>query len=204
MLLAKLRARLTYANVVATLALFIALGGVSYGAIRVGSKSIANNSVRTQDLRNNDIRSKDIRNRTIIGRDVLTNTITGLQVREASLGKVRDADKLDGQESATFRDHCPMGTTAHAGVCIEVAARAAATLSAASRACGVAGRRLPLWTELESYRQQAGAILANPEMTANLSGSTNVITIDPTGAQDAQPSGANTYAYRCVAPLTNL
>ena len=41
-MLARFRAHLTYANVVATLALFLALGGASYAAIRVGSKSIVN------------------------------------------------------------------------------------------------------------------------------------------------------------------
>ena len=38
-MLARLRAKLTYANVVATLALFLALGGVSYAAVRVTSRS---------------------------------------------------------------------------------------------------------------------------------------------------------------------
>jgi hypothetical protein len=201
-MLAKLRGRLTYANVVATLALFLALGGVSYGALSIGSRSIVNNSVRTQDLRNNDIRSRDIRNRTIIGRDVLTNTITGLQVREPSLGKVPDADKLDGQESATFRVRCPTGTVAHAGACFEPAPRAAQAVKAASRTCGAENRRLPLWTELESLRQEPGVTLAAPELTANLSGSTSVVTIDPSGTQSAQPS-STAAGFRCVAPLSN-
>ena len=201
-MLARLRDRLTYANVVATLALFLALGGVSYGALSIGSRSIVNNSVRTQDLRNNDIRSRDIRNRTIIGRDVLTNTITGLQVREPSLGKVPDADKLDGQESATFRVGCPTGTVAHAGACFEPTPRAAQTVKAASRTCGAANRRLPLWSELESLRQEAGVTIADPELTANLSGATNVITIDPAGTQATQLS-STTAGFRCVAPLSN-
>jgi hypothetical protein len=202
-MLAKLRARLTYANVVATLALFLALGGVSYGALRIKSSHLVNNSVRTQDLRNNDIRSKDIRNRTIVGRDILTSTVTGLQVRETSLGKVPDADKLDGQESVTFRDHCVAGTFAHAGACFETTPRSAATVSGAARACGVAGRRLPLWTELDSLRQEAGVTIGDPELTANLSGDANVITIDPSGTQNSLPAGSTTYAYRCVAPMTN-
>jgi hypothetical protein len=201
-MLAKLRDRLTYANVVATLALFLALGGVSYGAISIRSRSIVNNTVRTQDLRNNDIRSRDIRNRTIIGRDVLTNTITGLQVREASLGKVADADKLDGLEPAAFRVRCPTGTVAYAGACFEPAPRAAQTVSQASRTCGAANRRLPLWTELEALRQVSGVTVADPELTANLSGQDNVITIDPDGAQDTQLS-STAAAFRCVAPLSN-
>ena len=200
---AKLRARLTYANVVATLALFFALGGVSYG-LTIGSAAIVNNSVRTQDLRNNDIRTKDIRNRTIVGRDVLTNTITGLQVRETSLGKVADADKLDGQESVTFRDRCATGTLAHAGACFETAPRTAATVRAASRTCGALNRRLPTWTELESLRQEPSVTMADPEMTSNLSGAMNVFTMDPDdpATADTRPFTQDT-GFRCVAPLTD-
>jgi hypothetical protein len=205
-MLDKLRARLTYANVVATLALFLALGGVSYGALRIGSASIANNSVRTQDLRNNDIRSKDIHNRTIVGRDVLTNTITGLQVRETSLAKVPDADTLDGQESASFHVHCPTGTLAHAGACFETTARPAETFAEASRICGSADRRLPLLSELESLRQEAGITLADgtdPELTANVYNPTpDSLGIDDDG--DVSGIGPNgTERFRCVAPLTN-
>jgi hypothetical protein len=73
------------AMVVAVLALFVALGGSSYAALKIGSKQIRNNSVRTGDLRNNDIRSRDIRNNTILGRDV----------SESSLGKVPNAAAAD-------------------------------------------------------------------------------------------------------------
>src|SRR3954468_12055937 len=102
-MLARLRAHLTYANVVATLALFLALGGASYAAIRVGSGSIVNNSVRTQDLRNNHIRGRDTRNRTIQGGALANNTVRGQQVRETTLAKVPDADMLDGLDSSSFR-----------------------------------------------------------------------------------------------------
>ena len=202
-MLAKVRARLTYANVVATLALFLALGGVSYGALRIRSAHLVNNSVRTQDLRNNDIRSKDIRNRTIVGRDILTSTVTGLQVRETSLGKVPDADKLDGQESVTFRDRCPEGTLLHAGACFETSPRTAATLRTAARTCGAASRRLPLWTELDSLRQEPGVALAAPEeLTGDLSSTSSVFTIEPDGTATTQSFIVAT-AYRCVAPLTD-
>lgn len=53
--LANLASRLTYANVVATLALFIALGGVSYAAVKlpansVGSKQLKNNAVTLKKI----------------------------------------------------------------------------------------------------------------------------------------------------------
>ena len=53
---ARFRARLTYANVIATLALFIALGGSSYAALNlpkgsVGSKQLQQNSVTSVKVR---------------------------------------------------------------------------------------------------------------------------------------------------------
>jgi hypothetical protein len=70
--LTKLRSRLTYANVVASIALFVALGGTSYGLATglVGSREIKNNSVRSKDVRNNDLRGSDIRDGTLASRDV--------------------------------------------------------------------------------------------------------------------------------------
>jgi len=50
--------------VVAGLALFVALGGSSYAALKVGSGQIKNNSVGSRDLRNNDVRGRDIRQGT--------------------------------------------------------------------------------------------------------------------------------------------
>ena len=61
--------RLSYANLIATLALFVALGGSSYAAISIGSKQIADNSVRSKDVRNNSIRGKDIRNGSLKAAD---------------------------------------------------------------------------------------------------------------------------------------
>lgn len=85
------------ALVIACIALFIALGGVSYGLATgdVDSREIRNNTIRTQDLRNNDIRAIDIRNSTIRSRDVALNTLTGSDVAESKLGQVPSAAKAD-------------------------------------------------------------------------------------------------------------
>lgn len=56
--------------VVALIALFIALGGTSYAALRIGSKNIKRGAVTSRAIKNNDVRSKDIRNGTIAERDV--------------------------------------------------------------------------------------------------------------------------------------
>ena len=65
-----MRQHLTYANVMATAAVFIALGGTSYAVTAlprnsVGSKQIRDNAVGTGDVRNRSIQSLDIRRGTI-------------------------------------------------------------------------------------------------------------------------------------------
>jgi len=44
-MLRTLRARLSYANVVATIALFVALGGSSYAVITITSKNVPRNAL---------------------------------------------------------------------------------------------------------------------------------------------------------------
>ena len=49
-MLAKLRQRLTYANVMSTLAVFIALGGSSYAAMTISGSSIKDRSIPAKKL----------------------------------------------------------------------------------------------------------------------------------------------------------
>jgi hypothetical protein len=55
-----MRRHLTYANVVSTLCLFIALGGTSYAAIKVTGQSVKDGSLTGADVRNNSLKSSDI------------------------------------------------------------------------------------------------------------------------------------------------
>jgi hypothetical protein len=100
------------ALVIACVALFVSLGGVSYGVATgfidsreiknntIRSKDVRNNTLRTFDVRNNEIRGFDIRNSTIQGRDVAFDTITGADVSEASLEKVPSAGTADSATTA--------------------------------------------------------------------------------------------------------
>jgi hypothetical protein len=67
----QVRSHLSYASVMATLAVFIALGGTSYAVATgsIGSREIENDSVRSKDIRNNDVRSKDVQNRSLLTKD---------------------------------------------------------------------------------------------------------------------------------------
>jgi hypothetical protein len=55
--------RPSHGTVVAHIALFIALGGTSYGLATgsSGSREITNNSIRSADIRNNTVRAKEVR-----------------------------------------------------------------------------------------------------------------------------------------------
>ncbi len=86
----KIRRHLTYANVTATIALFLALGtGAVYAAGEIGSRELKNDSVRTQDLKDR---------RAVRGKDVQRNTLGGREIDEGSL----DGDRilsLDGAQA---------------------------------------------------------------------------------------------------------
>jgi hypothetical protein len=56
-MLSRLRARLTYANVTATLALFIALGGGSYAAVTIPRNSVGSEQVKPGSLRASDLKA---------------------------------------------------------------------------------------------------------------------------------------------------
>jgi hypothetical protein len=87
---------------IACVALFVSLGGVSYGVATgsIDSREIKNNTVRSLDLRNNDVRGRDIRNSTIQGRDVALNTLGGSDINESRLGRVPRAANADSATTA--------------------------------------------------------------------------------------------------------
>ena len=63
------RIRVTYANVVATLALFAALGGSSYAAIAVTGAQVRDGSLTGRDVRNSSLTSRDVRNQSLLAQD---------------------------------------------------------------------------------------------------------------------------------------
>jgi hypothetical protein len=102
-LLARLRARLTYANVTATLALFVALGGTSYAAASlkrnsVGSTQIRAGAVRASEIRGNAVHSSEIRDGTISLRDIAEatrNSLRGTAGPAGPIGPVGPAGTAD-------------------------------------------------------------------------------------------------------------
>src|SRR5437764_14280819 len=77
----RIRNRLTYANVTATFALFIALGGSSYAAL-----SLPRNSVGPAQIRRSAVNSRHIRNGAVHLGDIATSTRRALRGNTGSAG----------------------------------------------------------------------------------------------------------------------
>ena len=74
-MLAQLRSSLTYANVMATLAVFIALGGSAYAVTKLDGENIKDKSIS----------GKKLKTRTIAKGKIKKSTITGVEVSDRSL-----------------------------------------------------------------------------------------------------------------------
>ena len=198
----RIRTRCTYANIVATLALFVALGGSSYAALRVGSRDIVDNSVR----------GKDIRNRTITHKDVGRNALGGTNIKESRLGTVPRANGLTAKAAARLKLRCPTGTELAAGECFESSPQSPTSYYSATVTCGATNRgnrRLPTHAELVSFLDAGHRIASGGELTANA-------VQDPTGAEPARvliavddaggvafAQASAQHAFRCVTNPSN-
>jgi hypothetical protein len=209
--LEKLRQHLTYANVTATLALFIALGGSSYAALRVGSREIADNSVR----------SRDVKNHTLTRHDLARNTLDGTVIRESRLGRVPraaradDAQRVGGLAASDLKLKCPPDTLTIAALCVERQPRAAVAYDTAVVQCSTAGgnppgfgRRLPTHGELRAALQ--GLTLApGGELTGDVwpdtSGQLQVLYVTSQGGSVGvtPDTDAGKKAFRCVFDPSN-
>jgi hypothetical protein len=196
-----LRKRLTYANVMATLAVFIALGGSSYAAFSVTGRNVKNSSLTYRDLR--------------------PDTLGGSRINESRLGTVRwarNADRLNGVTAERLLVRCPQGTFPVSNVCVETAARGPAPYGTAAVICegtdrsAGPGRRLPSHDELMTAIGEPGIALApGGELTRNVYPSVSdpgrvdalfVIT-DTGGAAITPDTAAGAKAFRCVADPRN-
>jgi hypothetical protein len=77
----RLRDRLSYANVVGTLALFIALGGTAYGISRINGSQIVNHSIAGSKLKSHTLNGSEIATaRITVGNALVASTVRGLLI----------------------------------------------------------------------------------------------------------------------------
>lgn len=185
--------RLSYANVMSTLAVFIALGGSSYALVRVDGKQL--------------------KNRSVSGKKLKRNTLGGATVRESRLSTVprarraSRADTLQGFVPAQFKLRCPADTKYVSGVCIERNPRAAAAYGIARVECESRDRRLPSYQELAGIVSDSdvpfgagGELAAEVYPPASGDIADALVVVNEFGRVGSTP---NTFAgrksFRCVA-----
>ena len=90
-MLDEIKRSLSYANVTATLALFIALGGVSYAATQlprdsVGSRQIRRNAVGSSEIRNRAVGTSEVRQGSLRASDLSRSARDSLRGRKGDPG----------------------------------------------------------------------------------------------------------------------
>jgi sulfatase-modifying factor enzyme 1 len=105
-MLSRFRPRLTYANVMATIAVFIALGGSGYAAVTIDGGQL--------------------KNRSVAGKKLKKDTLTGTEIKESKLGQVPSANtatnarNLAGKPASAYASAaCPAGMVRVGPTCID-------------------------------------------------------------------------------------
>ncbi len=219
----RIQSSLTYANVVATLALFIALGGASYAAVK-----LPKNSVGPDQLRKNAVTSSKVADHSLTASDInlaklgtvpvaahaLTadsaplpdNTVTGAKVADGSLtgadiapGSLTAADLAGGK--------CPPATLLYEGACLDTAARTPNDWSDSEAACEALGGHLPSPEQLYGLRTQPGIALNDTtgEWTGHFWSDGNMTYIELIAQHGFNRKAivGGSIAYRCSRPPSN-
>jgi hypothetical protein len=206
-MLARVRSRISYANVVATVALFVALGGSAIAAGVFDGHRIKGRSVPGTKLIRNSVTRSEVKESTLgkvpnadkidsldskdflraNGKAADTNKFGGHDfdefLRADSAGRAFDASRLEGLPGTSYRLTCPPAdrpARLFFSLCIESGDRAPALFATASSACADLGGRLPTIAELEAFRQQGSITLGG-----NSGGDVAEWSADPAAASPA-------------------
>jgi len=125
-LIARISRSLTFSNVVACLALFIALGGTVYAAGKISGKQIRKSSLPGNRIKPKTVSANRIKPKSLSGSQVKPNSLTGTQINEKTLTGVSAAALADVQYQAvtaqlptgrfsTLTANCPTGSYAIGG-----------------------------------------------------------------------------------------
>ena len=198
-MIGSLRRHLSYANVMATLAVFIAFGGSSYAVATLNGSRLKDRSVRAVK--------------------VARNTLTGREIRESRLGSVpraNNANRLGGLTASQLRIQCPSDTFPFADTCVERNARPPAAYASAAGECARTGRpqgpgrRLPTWEEevaaINGFQLAPGGELTSNTLYLSSSpdGVGTLVVLDRIGTVSVTPdTGPGAKAYRCVSDPLN-
>ena len=97
----QVRKRLSYANVMSSIAVFLILGGATaIAAKKIGSNELKANAVTTGKIKKNAVTTAKIKKEAITTAKIKKEAVTGAKVNEATLGEVPSAANAKNAENA--------------------------------------------------------------------------------------------------------
>ncbi|MDX6616195.1 MAG: hypothetical protein QOD60_1286 [Solirubrobacterales bacterium] len=195
----------TYANVMATIAVFIALGGSAFAV-----KALKRNSVGTKQLKSKAVTEAKLADAAATAAKLANDAVTQSKLADSAVSKAKiAANAVDGSKildgsvgisdsNNSLHQKCAANTVYLQGACIETGTRTVNDWATALTTCQIAGGRLPATVELETIFARGGAIAAGGEWTGDLAnGAASVTEVLATGLL-GELGVASTDAYRCV------
>jgi hypothetical protein len=96
----QIRKRITYANVMSSIAVFLVLGGgAAYAAKKIGSNEIKGNSITTGKIKKNAVTAAKIKKNSITTAKIKNLAVTGPKVNVSTLGTVPSAETANTANS---------------------------------------------------------------------------------------------------------
>lgn len=97
----QIRKRITYANVMSSIAVFLVLGGgAAYAAKKIGSNEIKGNSITTGKIKKEAITASKIKKNSVTTAKIANGAVTGAKINLGSVGTVPNATHAVTADSA--------------------------------------------------------------------------------------------------------
>lgn len=108
----RIRRMFTFSNVIAMIALFIALGGSVYAAAKINGKQIKPQSIPGNRIKPGTVTGKQIKNQSLTGQQVVGSSLSGVSASNlASVQYVTSSGTVNSTEKqTTVTAVCPAGT----------------------------------------------------------------------------------------------
>ena len=92
----KVRSQLSFSNVIAVIALFVALGGTSYAVATgsIDSREIKNNTIRSKDIRTGQVASGDLKNDDVRSQDLEDDNVGTDDLKDGDIGNADTSAEL--------------------------------------------------------------------------------------------------------------
>jgi hypothetical protein len=202
----KIRQRLTYANVMSSLAVFLILGGATaFAASKIGANQLKANSVLTGKIKKEAVTTSKLKNNSVTTSKLADGAVTGSKIVASTLGEVplaTEAKKLGGQTAASFvlRSSVLWAVVNNSGTLIQGSGAVSSSKTSTGRYQVTFNRNVTSCVSIGAQTDAGGGeppagtdarIVAtdNVEQPPTEADKVNVTTTNPAGVQEDPASG---------------